>query len=1162
MKKMYTKLLMLMAMMLVSNSLWAYTLPTGTMDLRTIKESSMGTWIDKVSYSLDDNYLIISGYASYKSANTDDKKGQAWITQTSAGNSANTWEEKEPFKGSGYYTTASYTTIQSGRNLVYRVKNCKSFSLYGKNNAAKKNLVINIFEVTDGKASTEAAYTLSNEETTEQVFSQTLDGDKEYVIDIEANGASNSRVFEVAFERSVVADTRLEPSLSISGTEFTATVGDTDFEEPTVSSSNGYKGSYSYSSDKPTVVSVDSSTGEVTICGVGTATITISTEENNASYKCRSITYTITVSKARPVGATFYESFDKFEGNGGNDDVWSGINVTPALGEFDNEGWTTEGTLYSGFQCVSIRKNSDTTKPSGVTTPAIGEEGNAVVSFMAEAWGSDGSNFFVDIVGDGTFAVSEGLEEGNISNEGKTAKVIMAKAGTWTTFTINAEGITADTKFRFYAPANKRAFLDEVVIYVSPAPEPKTYSLVGWINGADYGCEGDWENPGEYIFDEDGKLTVNFNEDSYVFVKTTDNNNWYLTESYVPCGEAGAQVTATMVNGKNYGEKMQVPGGYDIELTLTEKEDNTIELTYTMPTPPTEMVLVESELNDKIIEGGLIWNGRDADGNHVYVAVDAEGKLSTGYTEMILKGQPLYRATDGTATIISKEDGSKTLEATVTFNEIGTYHITGTYAPTEMVLSNNEIKESPSSSAITWEGRDADGNYVSVTVDAEGKLSVGSTAIFTYDFSAMYKATDGTATITTNEDGSKSLDAMVTFNEIGTYHITGTIAVPVPCPFGLPTVTATTEDITFEFDLTDAVKGKDTPQLDATIIVKKGEMEYTGGISEEDVVDGKVIKTISNSIFSAGFSSLALEAGDEITVTFPEATIWEKVDGSWNKAWTGEVEGSVTATVPVPEPTEKPLTNCGINDYTSMGGPVIFTGKDSDNNNVTVAIYPDGTMDMDITAIMLADLSTNITAESGTGTITTNADGSKSLDATVKFKDGNTYHITATIAAPAPCPFGLPTVTATTEEVVITFDLADAVEGVENPTLESINILINDKYHSGFSETDVVDGKVEVKIPFANFSDMEGKAPEFTEGQEITVTIPEVALYENYTAGGYETLYEGAMEGAVTVTVTTASGINTLSSASDNVVKYNLAGQRVRNAKGIIIVNGKKVAVK
>jgi hypothetical protein len=48
-------------------------------------------------------------------------------------------------------------------------------------------------------------------------------------------------------------------------------------------------------------------------------------------------------------------------------------------------------------------------------------------------------------------------------------------------------------------------------------PVDYTYYLVGYINGADYGCEGDWENNGIYKF-VDGKLTATFTEDSYVFL--------------------------------------------------------------------------------------------------------------------------------------------------------------------------------------------------------------------------------------------------------------------------------------------------------------------------------------------------------------------------------------------------------------------------------------------------------------------------------------------------------------------------------------------------------------------------------------------------------------------------------------------------------------------
>ncbi|MCQ2289062.1 MAG: chitobiase/beta-hexosaminidase C-terminal domain-containing protein [Muribaculaceae bacterium] len=117
-------------------------------------------------------------------------------------------------------------------------------------------------------------------------------------------------------------------------------------------------------------------------------------------------------------------------------------------------------------------------------------------------------------------------------------------------------------------------------------PEAPKYSLVGYINGADYGCEGDYENPGQYVFDEDGKCTVNFNETSYVFVKLTDNSKWFLSEAYVPQAEAfigeTATTTATMVNGANFGEKMQVPAG-EVEISLTVTDENTVVLTYSLP---------------------------------------------------------------------------------------------------------------------------------------------------------------------------------------------------------------------------------------------------------------------------------------------------------------------------------------------------------------------------------------------------------------------------------------------------------------------------------------------------------------------------------------------------------------------------------------------------
>ncbi|MCQ2350616.1 MAG: hypothetical protein MJ003_01430 [Paludibacteraceae bacterium] len=104
---------------------------------------------------------------------------------------------------------------------------------------------------------------------------------------------------------------------------------------------------------------------------------------------------------------------------------------------------------------------------------------------------------------------------------------------------------------------------------VAMAQEPY-YSLVGYINGADYGCEGDYENPGDYKF-ENGKLTVTFDQDSYVFVKLSDNSKWFLSETYV---DETAE-SATMANGRDFGEKMKVLAG-TVEFTLAVEDEDTI----------------------------------------------------------------------------------------------------------------------------------------------------------------------------------------------------------------------------------------------------------------------------------------------------------------------------------------------------------------------------------------------------------------------------------------------------------------------------------------------------------------------------------------------------------------------------------------------------------
>ncbi len=106
----------------------------------------------------------------------------------------------------------------------------------------------------------------------------------------------------------------------------------------------------------------------------------------------------------------------------------------------------------------------------------------------------------------------------------------------------------------------------------------KDYYLFGYINGADYGCEGDYENIGIYHF-VNGKLTATFTQASYVGVKTSDNVNWYMTNGWQ--GEVNSvKLYNTSITGSS-SDKMYVPGNVQVTFTLTSNSDGSLTLSYT-----------------------------------------------------------------------------------------------------------------------------------------------------------------------------------------------------------------------------------------------------------------------------------------------------------------------------------------------------------------------------------------------------------------------------------------------------------------------------------------------------------------------------------------------------------------------------------------------------
>lgn len=122
------------------------------------------------------------------------------------------------------------------------------------------------------------------------------------------------------------------------------------------------------------------------------------------------------------------------------------------------------------------------------------------------------------------------------------------------------------------------ACVDDICTICGMYIPSQTYYLFGFINGEDYACESDYENLGEYLF-EDGKLSVVFSEDSYVGVKTGDNLGWYMTDGYL--GEVTtAKLYLTSTPNMTF-DKLFVPKGHDITFNLADNGDGTLTLSYT-----------------------------------------------------------------------------------------------------------------------------------------------------------------------------------------------------------------------------------------------------------------------------------------------------------------------------------------------------------------------------------------------------------------------------------------------------------------------------------------------------------------------------------------------------------------------------------------------------
>ncbi|MBP8777401.1 MAG: hypothetical protein KBH23_05385 [Bacteroidaceae bacterium] len=261
-----------------------------------------------------------------------------------------------------------------------------------------------------------------------------------------------------------------DPSFTFDTTYVTVRFGDT-FTPPTLV--NGFASIPTYTSSESGIATVTSD-GKVTLVAPGATTITASIAATDL-YPAAKASYDLLVTDGASLYAVrFEERFSRCKDTGGNDETWTGSNGSGVI-TFDNLGWTmpqVSNTACIACECIKLASASDGTKDSGndgsVTTPALFDAKDALLTFRAGTWKGESSSF--------TITISEG--ERTLS----TATVRLLDAA-FKTFQIKIKNLTANSKITFSTPAGHRVFLDDVVVSELIAPEKVTENDVITLSG-------------------------------------------------------------------------------------------------------------------------------------------------------------------------------------------------------------------------------------------------------------------------------------------------------------------------------------------------------------------------------------------------------------------------------------------------------------------------------------------------------------------------------------------------------------------------------------------------------------------------------------------------------------------------------------------------------
>ena len=238
--------------------------------------------------------------------------------------------------------------------------------------------------------------------------------------------------------------------------------------------------------------------------------------------------------------ALYFARPNALMGKASSDTTWKSAAVAE-INKFKNyfDGTTEYLSSNSDYNAAYNERGT-----SGVVISKLGGGGNVSLEAHKMAAGT-----YKDQISGNTFTVSNGIITGTVGDTGVAV-----------VYNTNETPVIVDNSSKI------------------------GYYLCGYINGANYACDEDYTNLGDYHF-VNGKVTATFEQDSYVFVKYVSNpdapntQQWYMTNGYPGDNATSATLYDTNTAGIKV-DKLRVPANTPVRFTLTDNGDNTFTLSY------------------------------------------------------------------------------------------------------------------------------------------------------------------------------------------------------------------------------------------------------------------------------------------------------------------------------------------------------------------------------------------------------------------------------------------------------------------------------------------------------------------------------------------------------------------------------------------------------